>query len=331
MQKAMSPKIKFLENEKVKQVNPETLKLWDKYEIDMSIRDLSRGTVVGYHNDLLHLWIYTLDHFDNIPITELSEDELTEFFYYCKTQGNNTRRIKRRMASISAFYKFLRKKRIISEDPMEFIDRPKKDVDVITQTFLTKDQISRMKQTLRIRYEEANTVNSQHKMLNYLCYATFSLSTMARVNAVSNTRWDQIDFEARTVSDVLEKEGKVVTLYFSKEVGEYLKELKQFREDNNIDDNGYVFIAKDNGVYNRASKGTLSQWSKKIGAMIGVESLHPHDFRHSQATLFKDAGMPLEDIATLLNHESTETTNQFYIKKNDSKVVSLKDRFEEEA
>lgn len=330
MQRPMSPKIKFSEDEKIAQVNPETKKLWEKYEIDMSIRELSRGTVVGYHNDLVHLWIYTLEHFDNISIKDLSEDELTEFFYYCKTQGNNTRRIKRRMASISAFYKFLRKKRIITEDPMEFIDRPKKDTNVITQTFLTKEQISRMKETLRIKYESSKTIPAKHSALSYLCYSTFSLSTMARVNAVCNTKWKQIDFEERTVSEVLEKEGKVVTLYFSKEVAELLKELRKFRKDNNIKDGGYVFVTKDNGEYHKASKGALSQWSKKIGAMIGVPTLHPHDFRHSQATLFKESGMALEDIATLLNHESTETTNQFYIKKNDSKIVKMKDIYEDQ-
>ena len=34
----------------------------------------------------------------------ITEDDLTEFFYYCKTEGNNSRRMKRRMPSISAFY-----------------------------------------------------------------------------------------------------------------------------------------------------------------------------------------------------------------------------------
>ena len=328
MAKLLSPKIKFNDESKLPQVNPETIKLWNKYQIDMSIRDLSPDTIRAYHNDLTHLWIYTLEHFDNIPISELSEDELTEFFYYCKTEGNNSRRMKRRMSSISAFFKFLRKKRIIDENPMEFIDRPKKDVDVITQTFLTKDQVYRMKITLEKAFNDANSLFGKHSALSNWCYALFSLSTMARVNAVSNTRWEQIDFENRVVNDVLEKEGKIVTLYFSVEVKNLLLKLKDFRTENNINDNGYVFVTKTKGEYKKASKGALSQWAKKIGSSIGVMTLHPHDFRHSQATLFKEAGMPLEDIAILLNHESTETTNQFYIKRNNSQVVIRKDSLE---
>lgn len=47
--------------------------------------------------------------------------------------------MKRRMASISAFYKFLRKKKLIIENPTEFLDRPKHGVPITIQTFLTKD------------------------------------------------------------------------------------------------------------------------------------------------------------------------------------------------
>ena len=326
--KPMSPKIRF-NNKRVETINPITLELWDKYEIDMNVRELSGSTVRGYRNDLEQLWMYTRDHFNNIPITELTEDELTEFFYYCKMQGNNAKRIKRRMASVSAFYKFLRKRKIIKEDPMEFIDRPKRDTRVITQTFLSQDQINILKEQLWQKYEEAKTLPSKHRALSYLVYASLSLSTMARINAICNIRWKQIDFSNRTINDVLEKEGKIVTLYFSKEVAGYLKELKAFRKERGINDKGYLFVSKVNNEYAQVSKTTLNQWTKKMGSMIGEPTLHPHDFRHSQATLFKDAGMPLEDISALLNHESTETTNQFYIKRNDKNIVSLKDRFED--
>ena len=329
MLRPMSPKIKFAGTERLEGVNPESIKLWDRYEIDMNLRELSRSTVKAYRNDLEHLWIYTRDHFNNIPVTELTEDELTEFFYYCKTQGNNAKRIKRRMATISAFYRFLRKRKLIKEDPMEFVDRPKKDTSVITQTFLTPNQIHVLKETLWQRYTESKTIPAKHRAISYLCYASLSLSTMARINAISNLRWKQISIDDRIIRDVLEKEGKVVNLYFSKEVAEYLRELKRFRRENGILDGGCVFVTRNNNEYKQASKTTLNQWTKKMGGILGIPTLHPHDFRHSQATILKDAGMPLEDISALLNHESTETTNQFYIKKNESNIISLKDRFEE--
>ena len=50
----------------------------------------------------------------NMSVLEATEDDITEYYYWRKQQGNNVNRQKRVMASVSAFYKFLRKKRRIS-------------------------------------------------------------------------------------------------------------------------------------------------------------------------------------------------------------------------
>lgn len=312
----ISKKIHFYNAEKLKNINPETLKLYNKYKIDMTLRELSIKTLEGYENDLQHWFIYIYDNQGNQCVTDLVEDDITEFLYFCKTEGNNSRRMKRRMSSISAFYKFLRRKKIITENPMEFMERPKKDTDIITQTFLTPEQVNQMKQKLK---ENGN--------LQIETYACLSLSTMARVNAVSNIRWEQIDFENRTINDVLEKEGKMVTLYFNQEVKDLLLRLKQEREEKGID-NEYVFISLYGKSYNKCDTSTLQEWTKKIGNMINVPTLHPHDFRHSGATLLKNKGMKLEDVSTLLNHSGTDVTKRFYIKEDKTKIAQNKDKYE---
>jgi site-specific recombinase XerD len=319
----MSKKIQFYDKVKLENINKETIKLYNKYKVDMSLRDLSKKTVSGYDNDLSHWFIYIYDRQGNQCITELDEDDITEFLYYCKTEGNNTERMKRRMSSISAFYKFLRKKKIITENPMEFIDRPKKGVPIITQTYLTKEQVELMRTKLK-SYRENNGFNAEF----YQLYALFSLSTMARVNAVANVMWDQIDFENRVCNNILEKEGKYVTLYFNQEVKDLLLEHKTKRETENICDGGYVFYNTVDGKPQPFTNGTLDEWCKKIGAMINVLTLHPHDFRHSAATLYKNSGMSLEDVSALLNHGSTDVTKKFYLKADASKIQANKDKFD---
>jgi integrase len=131
------------------------------------------------------------------------------------------------------------------------------------------------------------------------------------------------------VHDVLEKEGKIVDLMFSKEVSELLKELKGYRTEHDIEDGGYVFVGtKINGAWMPITSSTAGDWCKKIGEMIDEPTLHPHDFRHSGATLLKNAGMSLEDVSSLLNHAGTDVTNKYYIKKDTTKIQSAKDRFE---
>lgn len=324
----MSKKIRVYDEKILSEINPETMKLWNKYKIDMSLRELSEKTIAGYKNDLEHWWIYIYKNQGNQSVTELTEDDITEFLYFCKTQGNNSRRMKRRMASISAFYKYLRKKKLITENPTEFLDRPKKDTDIITQTFLTLEQVQQMKNALQALVDSAETNNRKHRALQYQCYALFSLSTMARVNAVCNTRWEQIDFAERTVNDVLEKEGYIVTLYFSDEVKGLLKNLRNYREENNIDDNGYVFVSCVDNKYGKTTNCTLTEWSHTIGEMFGVPTLHPHDFRHSGSSLLKAQGMSLEDISELLNHSGTDVTRKFYIRADKKKIQQNKDKFE---
>ena len=311
-----SKRIKVYDEIKLSKINPKTLKLLKKYKVDMTLRELSPKTIYNYETDLNQWFIYILENQMNQCITDLDEDDLTEFFYYCKKEGNNSRRMKRRMSSISAFYKFLRKKREITENPMEFIDRPKKDVDVLERLFLTEEQVLEMKK------KAFETNNFQ-----FYVYICLSLSTMARVNAISNIQWSQIDFENRMINNVLEKEQRLVDLYFSKEVKELLEKLKKQREKDGIDC-PYIFITKYNGEYDKASVGTLTKWAKKSGELIGLSNVHPHTYRKTGATILKNRGMTLEEVSLLLNHLSTEVSRKFYIKEDTRKLQAEKDKFE---
>ena len=307
-----SPRIILHNKEKLQNVNPETLAIMQKYKIDMSMRNLSPRTQLHYAYDLEQWFIYILDHQQNRSIKELTDDDITEFIYFCMSEGNNSERIKLRLATISAIYRFMRKKKMICENPTEFIDRPKRGLKIIPQTYLTAEQVAMMREKL---------IGNNNLQLRV--YAMLSLSTMARVNAIASIRWDQIDFENKIIKGVVEKEGKIVDLYFSDEVKYLLIQLKNQRKENNRNDYGWLFFSgrnKDKPI----CVGTLGVWCKRIGAMIGVPTLHPHDFRHSGATLLKNAGMALEDVSTLLNHDSTQTTKKFYIKEDTARLSSIK-------
>ena len=310
-----SNRIILYDAEKIKLINAETLKIKERYKIDMVMRNLSKQTQYHYELDLTQWFIYVLDNQDNRCITELTDEDITEFLYFCKTNGNNSERIKRRIASISAIYKFMRKKRLIVENPTEFIDRPKKGMRIINQTYLTQEQVALMREKL-ISCDD----------LQLRLYAMLSLSTMARVTAISSIRWNMIDLDAKIIKGVVEKEGKIVDLFFSEEVKYLLIQLKLQRESAKRNDYGWVFFSGRNRE-KPITKSALNDWCKKIGEMINVPTLHPHDFRHSGATLLKNAGMSLEDVSVLLNHESTETTKRFYIKEDTARISSIKSSF----
>lgn len=312
-----SKRIIIYDSDKAKDINPETLKLFQKYQIDMSIRDLSENSIKQYNADLMQWFIYMHDNQFNLSVLEATDEDLEEYYYWRKKQGNNVNRIKRIMSSISAFYKFLRKKKLITESPVEFIERPKQGQPITVQTYLTKSDIQLMRDKL-LEYGD----------LQLLTYAFLSLTTMARVNAIAHLRWDQINLDDRICENVIEKEGKIVELSFSEETKRYMIQLKEYREQNNINDFGWVFYTPYVNEKKCIMNGTLNEWCKRIGNMIGHPTLHPHDFRHSFATLLKNnGGLSLEDVSMLLHHQGVDVTRKYYIKEDTSRVRKLKDDF----
>ena len=209
-----SKRINLYDAEKLKNINPETLKLFQKYQIDMSIRDLSPNTIYGYITDLQQWFIYMHDNQFNLSVLEATDDDLNEYFYFRKQEGNNVNRQRRIMSSISAFYKFLRKKKLIKESPTEFLERPKQGQPVVKQTFLNVNQVNELRKKL-----------TEYGDTQLQAYIFFGLSTMARVNAMAHLKWEQVDLDERTCTDVLEKEGKIVDLYFSPEVEQMLRKM----------------------------------------------------------------------------------------------------------
>lgn len=293
-------------------INVENAKLLRKYEIDMEIRGLSSATIYNYRRDLLQFLTYLKIHGFNQIVTSVQEDDIEEFIYYCKEAGNNTERIKRRLSAISAFFIFLRRKKMIDKNPMEFISRPKRGLPVVVQTYLTLDDVTKIRKFLK------NKKNIQMEL-----YVELSLATMARVNAISNLRYSLCDMENMMFNNVLEKEQRLVDLYFNRRVKRLLEKWREIRRSKGIESD-YIFI---NGLGEPLSVSTLQEWTKKIGlSTIGV-ALHPHDWRHSGATLLKNAGMNLEDISALLNHKSTDVTNQFYIREDKTKRAEEFRRF----
>ena len=119
-------KILLHDENKLKKINPETIAIFNKYKIDMVMRNLSEKTQQHYIWDLQQWFIWVLDNQENKSVLELTDEDITAFIYFCMQQGNNAERIKVRLATISAFYKYMRKKRLIKENPTEFIDRPKR-------------------------------------------------------------------------------------------------------------------------------------------------------------------------------------------------------------
>lgn len=326
--------IRYVTPDKLEQVNENNKRNIQKY-FSFKNMNLSDSSKKSYESDF-NQWIVFIDEqfrkkaISNDDIVKLVSDEdgleemvdlLEDYMAFCTSiLGNNERRIQRRMSSISSFFQFLIKKRRINTSPITYLERPSVragEKPQITQTFLTKEQVEVIRKGLKKKAD-----------LQLDCYFEVSLSTMARVNAVSNIKIEQIDFKNKRINDVLEKEGKIVSLFPSDRAFERIKSWLEYRKKNNIESE-YLFLTKYNGSYQKVSKNNIqSYWVKKIGDIIDIPNLHHHDFRHSGSNLLYHSGMALEDVSLLLNHSSTDVTRNHYLQVNYDSIQGKKKELE---
>lgn len=294
------------------EVREENKGLLGKYEQYINIKNLSPKTIQHYILDL-ESWMKFMNSKQNdLLAIDATEDDIEEYIYFRMKEGNNEDRIKRVCASISAFYKFLRKKKMIAQNPMEFFDRPKKCENVRNKHFLTLAQVKDMKAYM-----------SAFGDLRAEVYVALSISTAGRISAIQTLKWEQIDFENRIIEDVVEKGRKSVEFTFSNEVKELLIQLKAHYENEGIN-LPWVFVTNYHGEYRCAGQSTLRRWARTAGEAIGIDDFAPHSFRRSCATILKESNCALEDISEKLNHAGTDVT-KLYVKTNKKKLRELQD------
>ena len=285
-------------------INEENQRLLDKYERHMNVKELSETTIRNYMYEL-ESWMRFLG---DQNVLDVDSDDIEEYIFFMKKEGNNINRIRFKFSTLSAFFKYLKKKKMVKENPVEDVDRPKKSEKIVEQTYLTLGQVNELKEKL---HEQDN--------LQIEVFINLGLVTMARKNALGNIMWKNIDWENNMITGIIEKEGYVVDLFIDDYTKELLHELRKQRRREDIR-NPYVFITRYNNKWNKATNTTLSNWVKFAGQLIGIPELHAHDLRHTTNNLLKEAGMPLEDIAELLHHQSTDTTLKHYIQKDPTKL-----------
>ena len=132
-------------------------------------------------------------------------------------------------------------------------------------------------------------------------------STGIRVGELCNLNKDDINFEDQECV-VLGKGDKERVVYFDARTKVHLKNYLDSRED----DNPALFVSLLK-PYNRLEISGVEVRLRKLGRKLNINKIHPHKFRRTVATKAIDKGMPIEQVKTLLGHNSIETTMEYAI------------------
>lgn len=146
-------------------------------------------------------------------------------------------------------------------------------------------------------------------------------STGMRVGELVKLNREDIDFGNRECV-VLGKGDKERKVYFDARTKIHLQKYLDEREDKN--EALFVSLLKP---FNRLQISGVEIRLRKIGNELNIPKVHPHKFRRTLATMAIDKGMPIEQVQSLLGHQSIDTTlryamvNQTNVKNSCKKFI----------
>lgn len=262
-------------------------------------KELDKKTLKAYRIDLRQYFAYVcVDE----PEKEKIEDYITHLHKNYKQKT-----VKRKIASIKAYYNYLEETEIIAENPFRKIKVRFKE-NVSLPRIIPREEIE---QLLNYMYKGLNesTALSRKYMLRDVAVIEVFFATGARVYEISNIRKDSINLNTGLIR-LMGKGGKERYVQISSI--SILEVLKKYYAENEsaIKKSGYFFV---NNRENRYTEQSIRLMLKKYTGQAGIErNITPHMFRHSFATYLIEEGVDVSCVQQILGHSSIKTT-QIYI------------------
>lgn len=310
-------KVKYYTEERLKLINPENMKKYEKYLKSNIIknREVENTTYLVYKNNFSHFLVFLAEHYNNMDLyseefMENAVDIIEDYIAFLQdTMKNNKKTINNKLASISTFYHWSVKRKFIQYHPFDKrLDRMKGATEehIINSYFLNDEQIEAIEKGL----EDTDKFDMQDKILFNL-----SIDSANRIKAISLATISNLDLDECVIRNIREKRGYRVEIGFEEKTRDLIEEWLNYRKDNldklEVD---ALFITKYQGIYRPMSKGTLQERVNKIGKIIGIEDYHSHCNRKTSLNNIAEKTGDITLAAEIGHHKSIETTKASYIK-----------------
>ena len=262
-------------------------------------KELDRKTLKAYRIDLRQ-------YFEYICVDEPDKEKIEEYVTHLH-KSYKQKTVKRKIASIKAFYNYLEETEIIAERPFRKIKVKFKET-VTLPRIIPREEIEKL---LNHMYQclNENDKASRKFMLRDVAVIEVFFATGARVYEISNIRDDSINLNTGLIR-LMGKGGKERYVQISNT--SILEVLKKYYDENeqSIKKSGYFFV---NNRESRYTEQSIRLMLKKYTKQAGIErNITPHMFRHSFATYLIEEGVDVSCVQQILGHSSIKTT-QIYI------------------
>lgn len=272
----------------------------------------SPNTCRNYINTIKRFLEFT--NYQDIVLT--SEETIQDFLESIKfikdkdgtIKKSSTAYIKLTCSSLNAFFKFLYRKKIVKENPMEYIERPMKK-DIVDRTFLS------MKDLNKILREVWNSNDDNiWKVRDYTIIYLFMVTGM-RNTALSEINTSSFDWENNTLT-VVDKRDKLQVYTITSENKKVLLRWENSRSNlldrEKIKEDAFFISKKRNRLSQKAIYSIVTKYTEKA---LG-KPYSPHKLRAAFVSLYYDKTKDIEATRRAVGHADVKTTSLYITMKN---------------
>ena len=235
------------------------------------------------------------------------EKETIEQFITDLHKKYKQKTIKRKIASIKAFYSYLEEEELVEQNPFRKIKVKFKET-IILPRIIPREEIEQLLNYIYASISSLSGIQYKYTLRDASVIEVF-FATGARVYEISNIRAENINLNSGLIR-IMGKGRKERYIQISNTA--VLDILRKYYEENEpeIKKSGYFFI---NNRGNRYTEQSIRLMLKKYTLKAGIQrTITPHMFRHSFATYLIEEGVDVSCVQQLLGHSSIKTT-QIYI------------------
>ncbi|MBW3623045.1 MAG: tyrosine-type recombinase/integrase [Armatimonadetes bacterium] len=279
--------------------SPSFQELLHRFDEELARLDRSALTRRHYLTDLHRFaaWVEDAYH-EPFSLPLITARDIAGYKSHLQTEkGLKPQTVNRKLAALSSFFRWAHQNRLLSEDPTARIKGVKE-----TRTAPKALERTELNRLLR-KAGEPRTADMEKRPWRDIAVVAVLLHTGLRVGELCALQRSDVSLSDRkgTITVRSGKGRKYREVPLNADVRKALQDYLERRKESASE---FLFLSQKGGALTPSAVWRIV---KTIGKAAGVE-LSPHTLRHTFGTNLVRAGTDLVSVATLLGHESLNTT-----------------------
>lgn len=277
-------------------------------------------TITTYVNEVKKFEKWYVDTFGEFTQENVSVLDVRDYIQYLKNTAKNKKggklspvTISKKIESLRTYFRFLKEKGIINENPVEKIKLPKIQKRTEEPRWLTRNEKNKL-----VRFLNDGTSNI-HIRNKAICYMMMHVGF--RISEVVTLEISDIDFQKQIVG-IEGKGGKYRRVEMNKDSINAIKDWLKVRPQRESE---RMFISQKGDL----TTDGIQHIFRSLRKQTGLEELTPHVLRHTFGHDLAEKGYTIQLIADLMGHSDINTT-RIYVRPGSQERRSAVDSISSE-